>query len=536
MSERARRAYELVRELDHPRPEERKAAADGLVALGHDAEPALTEALQAARDIKVRRRILLILREIAAPKAIPALLEYVLERDADAPDDTRALALRAIIDALKPRHARHVFDTFVQLRRDPETMVQVLALEGLARLGDPRALRFLEEAARNTDAEEQVSDTAARLLATFVESSPAERGSEETYTRQDLVHKLASRDAFQRELAIDELIARDLEPFDAFLEALRSSHDLARQSGIMGLGRLGDPRAFALLRRLVEHESSRDSDRALALRALSNFTPPPDIDRQLWLRNLERLLGSDDIFVISAALRAIAQVPHPDALAIVARRLEVEQPWLRDSAAEALASAVHPHDKHLLKPLAEALAESGRRSQERRAVVGDWPADEATLQQHLLAALNRIAQPDSGPEHAVVATVARYLAHPRAEIRAEAEAFLATVAQRPGDLAEPTLKSVLEILDSQRAGAAQAALTVLERTLPDPAPFAAPALARLTWRSETELVLRGIELLRRCGDSDEAQRALGRLASDPRPEIADPARSALLGASGGTLQ
>lgn len=533
----ARRAQELVRELDHPRPEERKAAADALLALGPDAEPALTTALRQTHDIKVRRRILIVLRDLKAPKAIPALLDYVLDLPADGADDTRSLALRAAVDAVQPRHARHVFDTFVQLRRDPEPLIRVIALEGLARLGDPRALRFLEEAARSTDADEAVRDTAARLLVTFVESDPAERGAEPVYSRVDLLQKLASRDAFQREAAVDELIARNLEPFDAFLDALRSSHDLARQSGILGLGRLKDPRGFTVLWRLVDHENTSDNDRALALRALGELDLPGDLDATVHLRNLERFLRSNDIFVVAGALKAIARVPHPDALEVVSRRLESPQPWLRDAAAEALAANAAQHNTELLEPLARGLVDSARRSLERRATSGDWPADEANFQQALLTALNRIARRGGGPERGVAATVARYLAHPRAEIRQAAVTFLDTVAQHPGDLADSALEALLELLESKRHGAAAAALDVLERTLPARSHAAARPLVRLTFHNETDLVRRAIALLGRCcSDSSEAEQALARLAADPRPDIAEAARAALLRDPRGTLQ
>lgn len=541
MSDVTDRAYDLVRTLDHPIPENRKRAAQEIIALGPGVEPVLIRALNRVPDIKVRRRVLIILTKMEIPKAIPGLMDYITAKDRGPGDDTRALAMRAILRSQKPKHRKHLFDFYVGLRRDDDLIVRQLALEGLAKLGDPRALPFLEEAA-GSDPEPMVRDTANSFMNTFVsvelsadDAAPDDEKARELYSRDELVTKLASREALQRQLGIRELLRRFPEDaFDLFVDALRSGHALARQSGIEGLGQVDDPRAFKILHNIVDNANTSRDDRALALRAMARAQMPEDINEEALLRNLERhTRNDDDVFSISAALAVISRLQHPDAIDLVQSRLAHDDTWIRETAAQAIAAGAHPGQKKLLPALKKALEDSGVRAQKVRAATGEWPANEFALQRSVLVGLSRIAEPDSPPELMVLSTVIKFLAHPNREVAEAAYDFTRLVAHQPGDLDDEGLRELLSLLGSRKRETRLDALTLLDRVMPERYRRAAPRLVSLVFENDTELTLKLIPLLARTRDR-EAEQALGRLTRDRNHDIAEAARTALLDAGGGS--
>ena len=326
----------LISELDHPLADTRRAAADALVALGEPAALALCEAFPKASDPKVRRRIFLVLEALRVPKTIPDLLHFVTTTEGVRGDDTRALALRAVVNALEPKHRRQVFDAFINLRRDVDPTVRIVALDGLVALRDPRAQRFLEEMATN-EPDTMVKNAAMGALNRFRPLCLDEgRPGPDTYTPQDLSIKLASTDAFQRSLAIDLLLehAQRFNAFAVFSEAAHAPHALARQSGLQGLGALGDVRAYPLLLQVLER-SSDAQELALALRSLARFQPPTHLDLPTLARQIGRLTGHASALVASAACAALASVPHPQARQRLEELRTHPDPLLSESAREA---------------------------------------------------------------------------------------------------------------------------------------------------------------------------------------------------------
>ncbi|OIP39945.1 MAG: hypothetical protein AUK47_09305 [Deltaproteobacteria bacterium CG2_30_63_29] len=528
-----RTAAELIKELDHPIPETRKQCGDELVAMGPAVEPFLTEALERSQNIKVRRRLLLILGAIKAPKAIPALMEYVKNRAPDGIDDTRGLAMRAILAPLEPKHTKYCFDFFLELRRDPDASVRMTALEGLAKLGDPRALPFLEKASQ-IDEEQNVRDLARRLSVTFVKADGA--GVEELYTTTHLGQKLASRDAFQRNMAIDELLKRSEDPFAVFLEATRSEHALARQSGLMGLGRVGSAKAYELLLGVADHSASPPDERVLALRALASTQVSRELNLDAVYKTLDRhARNRSEPLVAGAALAAMAALPHPDAREQVAKALEDGDPWLRESAAKGLAASAQPSHKALVGPLGAALLASGQRALKVYESKQPFPKDELDLQVLLLQAMSQIAEPGSQTERAWVSPLMKFVDHPSHEIRTAAAELLGTIVRTHKDLAEGDVRDAIELLESRVEGTRQTCVGVLQRGLSKNDRFAAPLLASLTFRADAALVAAIIPMLA-IVDDPEARSALSRLSTDPRTDLAQLARTALLTHSDGSQQ
>ncbi len=215
MQNEQQHARQLVAQLDHPVAAQRKVAASTLLQISPLIVEPLLSAMLPTASLPMRRRILLVLAQMDAPKAIPILMQYILDRTPDPTDDTRPLALRAILTSLRPRHALHCFDFFLQHRRDPDPLMRAAAFEGLAILSDSRAKDILQDSSRN-DPDPTARNAALKAL-TSLSTSPASQTQSPQLSPiidpQRLRELLASRDAEQRALSIRELIR--LSPPDA---------------------------------------------------------------------------------------------------------------------------------------------------------------------------------------------------------------------------------------------------------------------------------------------------------------------------------
>lgn len=340
MQSEPQHARQLIAQLDHPVATQRKAAATALTQISPlIVEPLLSSLLPTA-SLPMRRRILMVLAQMDAPKAIPGLMQYALDRASDPTDDSRPLALRAILPSLRPRHALHCFDFFLQHRRDPDPLIRAAAFEGLAILADIRAQEILQDSSRN-DPDPTARNAALKALTTLSASaSSPPSASSPIIEPQRLRELLASRDSEQRALAIRELIR--LSPSDAltaFQSALASNHALARESALIGLGSLRNPAVFPALLSVALSDHTPSSERALALRSLA-LTPPPLPPP---LSDLDHIIHSaPDLFVLAAALEAFASLnPPANRLDPILEHLDHPEPFIRDAASAALKRITH---------------------------------------------------------------------------------------------------------------------------------------------------------------------------------------------------
>ena len=523
MNEKISRAFA---NLDHPIKDERLAAADALVAMGSEAEPLLSAKLGSTRELKVRRRILLVLGQIKSPKAIPALMDYVQARDASTPDDSRALAMRAIIAALQPKHRKHCFDFFLELRRDPDPTVRSAALEGLAKLGDARAISFLEERSKS-DEDPAVRERARALALTF---TPVEVETD-TYDLNTLVTKLASTDAFQRQMAIDNILQQYRDNArQIFIDAITAPHALARKSGIQGLGQLADPANAPLLLRLAADHHAHADERALALRGLAHLDPLPGDQRQNLATLAPLAKQRQDLFLAAAALRALGRVRVRDATDLLGASLSDPEGWIRESAAQAIEENISPSDQGLLPLITAALGSSRDRDRAARRHPGQNPQEERNLQHSLLRALNRLqATGDRALEAAQ--TITFYVLHPEADLRAEAWHFITHVASQNKYLRSPELEVIVDQLVAPEARDRRAALEVIRHALPKGESGPGTKLTEYAYSADREIRAAVAPLLARIG-SQQAARALAKLTLDDDPAVAAAAREALEHAEG----
>ena len=471
----SQRAYRLVLDLEHPLAETRREAAGELLDLGAEATLPLVEGFETASPAG-KQRILMIFARLDAPKAIPTLMGYVLDTPHESVDNHRALAMRGIVRSVKPKHGRHCFDFFVRHRRDPDDFVRALALEGLGALGDNRARAFLEEAAGG-DAEDTVRESAQRALLTLdVNAAVAPQGSgrEETslHSEKELRFMLASREAAQRKLGIQELIRRDLNPFEAFTDAIKGGHALARRSGIQGLGVLGEPRAFPLLRNIAFNDYSDRDDRALALRALARVPLPADSDRPGLIRDARRFLKDDsDPFIVAAALKFYATLDPRDGLDTFLRYLGGREAWLKEVAAEGLVEVARPGDQRVITAVGRALEASGKRTRDEYQKETDWSEEGFKLQGLLLSVLRTIIEPVGANPHEVLAgartleilpSVLKYATHPRRELRHDALEVVRIVTSPPALVGGQQLLDLLDVLRADEDDTREELIDALE--------------------------------------------------------------------------
>jgi HEAT repeat protein len=508
--------------LDHPLRDQRDAAAESLRRLPPAvAEPALTGALSGA-TLPMRRRVLTVLTSIDAPKGIPALMQYALDRDPT--DDTRALALRAILNSLRPRHAPHCFDFFIQLRRDPDPMVRALCLESLGRLADPRARPFLEEAARS-DAAADVRNVALNAARALDAAPPPDATAPALFTPERLRELLASRQAEQRTLGITELIRRDPDDaLRAFLDALTANHALARESALLGLAKVPSAQSFRTLLSIAQNDLSPANERTLALRALAVTPPPAGAPTQPLLSTLERLIhGAPDLFTRAAALEAYASLnPPADRLSPLLDHLTHPEPWLRETAAQALLPLLSPpHHRHLLPMLAASLRDAAAASQRAFAATRQWDEPSLRLVRLLTQCIAPLIEPGAPSAADLIPALAPLCAHPRADLRDAAQSLLSLCASPPSRLSDAPLSSLLDLLGAPQSMIRDYALALLEHALLIPSPDALRRLSDLTLAEREPHLQRRLLSLLASSRAPQARIALERVANSP----AAPARA-----------
>ncbi|MDX9720139.1 MAG: HEAT repeat domain-containing protein [Myxococcota bacterium] len=489
------RARQLVEELDHPLQEQRKAAADALLAMGPEAEPALSAKLRQETPLPVRRRVLIILCELKAAKAIPALLEYISKQQTTAADDTRGLAMQAVAQAVQPKHRALILDALLELRRDQDPTVRAPALEAIARLGDAPTRKLIEASIQH-DADAMVREAGQRALRILdkrlgeVEQSPHET--------QSLVYKLASSDAFQREMAVDELIKLELEEaLPIFLEASSSMHPLARKSGLIGLGRLGDERAVKPLLDVLAAGSSSVDERVLAMRALEQLAPLPSHQHERALALLSPYTKSDDPFLNAAALAALGGVEHPQVPALLAHRLRHPEPFVREAAALALAEQLNPSARHVVSAVAEALDASTERCRSAELEMIAWPPGEVKLQAALLTGLRRMVSPSDPLYRPHLSLLVYYMGHPGAGLRSDVSQILQGWMRSAHDLPSGDWVRLASWACSPDPGIQRDAWECMEKVGESASPGVVDALDRLGREVDTHTLHRAVAWAKR---------------------------------------
>jgi HEAT repeat protein len=243
----------LTSALEDPSPQVAAEATEALSALGTQAAPALSAALQGGGE-GTRRAAARALGRIRGAAVVDALARALADPDAE----VRRSAARALGDHKDPAS----LDALLPLLRDLSAGVAEEAAKAVGRIGDPRAVDPLIEAARG--------QAGAGVNLAILEALAALGGPQ---TLAFLLQRLDHPDPRHVSAAAAALGAfQDPQAVDALIGKLEHGHEGVRVAAARSLARIGHPLAVTALTLALERAARRDAEKReleAALRKLS---------------------------------------------------------------------------------------------------------------------------------------------------------------------------------------------------------------------------------------------------------------------------
>ncbi|MCL4250053.1 MAG: HEAT repeat domain-containing protein [Anaerolineae bacterium] len=422
---------ELVDMLNDPEFVVADAAAEALGTMTQSVFGRLLEALSHS-EVNVRGRAVDIVRKLADPGAIPALIPLLDDPDRPQFDgqrlcDKAVAALRAIgtdeaLDALEGWHDDETLPS-----PPPDTLE--LFDSAIEENSDLAPSELLPHADFDFDMSTQTAATFQDDLPLIgVEYEDEDEPFIEDFKRQlaQMLMLLRSQDWRTRQEAARELrnhtyrlgrITDSGEFAEHLIHALGDSEHLVRWSVTEALAWVHNPKVPLALAGMLHDRSW--TVRLAALRALYEHGDPRVVNAVV------EALRDEHALVRESAAEVLGKLGHEDAVAPLTDALKDEQGFVRRAAADALGVL---GAKEAVPALIESLQDS--ESQVRYAVV---------------EALGKIADP------AIVRNLARLLSDTQSPMWAEGRSLSQVVVDALGRIDSPDAKKVLEYWNNRRA-------------------------------------------------------------------------------------
>ncbi len=253
---------------------EQKAARDGLYRLrGAEVDAAILQALPSAspevkveligaigernigdaikpllataadEDRKVRLESFKVLRVVAKPEDLPALVNLLLEVKSDA-DRSEAEKMVAAVAHKIEEKGRQATAVLAVLPNVKETAGRASLLRTLGRIGDSSSLPTLQAALTNREPE--IQDAAIRALSDWPTPEPVSDLLKVAQTSENQVHKILALRGFVRLLGLDSNRPAE-ETIDLYKKAMELAGDATEKKRVLsGLAAAKSPAALAM--------------------------------------------------------------------------------------------------------------------------------------------------------------------------------------------------------------------------------------------------------------------------------------------------
>ncbi len=482
----------LVDRLTHPSDDRRREIMRKLVDLGGEAVPVLEANLRFVEP-EARPALIRILGEIGDDRALLPLMRFVFDtRGEPSESDARGFAMQAIMRIADASHADRLFDFLIDMKGDDDPFVRGYVAEAFGRLGDRRAVPFVEDALEDDD--EFVRECAQRAMEALEE---ADSGAlESKLDGRELLQKVRISGGSELEYYMNELVARD-DAFDLAVQLVREN-DRDTLRGLRALQKIDDPRARGVARRQYGSTGS-DAARAVCLRLLGDHLERDADEREVDL--LRRALHDGDPFIEMAALRAAGKSGDRGLMRKALEAVESTDLSEAKTAARGLAEGLGPESSRLLPDLIDAFELIHRH---RR---GDEEPEYVEIEAYLLKGIERVMREGGlgSSDARRAALTALTDAEHAGPVLVSALRLLDRIVPSDGLPAherwnDPPVDPLLATLEHPDDEIARKALEITHRAVAGDAPDLSEHLSRLVYEEPDVLVDRVIPLLERAGD------------------------------------
>lgn len=508
----------LVDNLNHPDTEQRRQYMRKLVEIGAEAVPVLNANLTLVEQ-DVRPSLVRVLGEIRDDRSLLPLMRFVFDSAGEPGEgDARGLAMQAIMQIADEDQADRLFDFLVDMKDDDDTFVRGYVIEAFGRLGDKRAMPFVEEALEDSD--DFVRECAQRALEALEDAESDSLKS--TLDGRELLQKIRISTGSELEYYMNELFDRD----DAFELAVRLIREDDRDTmrGLRALQKIGDPRAREVARRQFKATQSTAA-KAVCLRLLAEHIDADADEEEVNL--IRRSLKHGDPFISLAALQAAGVSGDRGLIRKTLKAVESSDLNRAETAAEALSKGLTPENVRLLPNVVDTFDVIHNHR------INDDAPEYVRIEAYLLRGLTGLVEEGgmgtSDAQEAAL-TALRGAADARPILITALTLLDETVPKEGLDTherwSEPEASALLEILDHANDSIARRALDIVYRGIGGAVEDLSHRLSRHIYEDPEILLDRVIPLLERAADR-KARELLDELTQHADDDVQKAADQAL---------